>query len=117
MTTPWASYGRRRFLSSPCPSSRPWKPACRPSTIRKSLPIIAGTIAYVWLLLAIYLSTRPRRLDRLIGLPKVYMIHGIMSLGAILLAWLHMQGSPSAGLIKQTGNIAFYLFLGWRFTP
>lgn len=78
----------------------------------QKLPIMAGTIAYVWLLLAIYLSTRPRWLDRLIGLPKVYMIHGIMSLGAILLAWLHMQGSPSAGLIKQTGNIAFYLFLG-----
>ena len=78
----------------------------------QKLPIIAGTIAYVWLLLAIYLSTRPRWLDRLIGLPKVYMIHGIMSLGAILLAWLHMQGSPSAGLIKQTGNITFYLFFG-----
>lgn len=78
----------------------------------QKLPIIAGTIAYVWLLLAIYLSTRPRRLDRLIGLPKVYMIHGIMSLGAILLAWLHMQGSPSAGLIKQTGNIRLLPLLG-----
>ncbi|GHV97399.1 hypothetical protein lacNasYZ03_02580 [Lactobacillus nasalidis] len=77
----------------------------------EKLAIMAGTIAYVWLLLAIYLSTRPHWLDRLIGLPKVYMIHGIMSIGAIFLAWLHMEGAPSAGLIKQTGNAAFYLFL------
>ncbi|GAF41301.1 oxidoreductase [Agrilactobacillus composti DSM 18527 = JCM 14202] len=44
------------------------------------LAIIWGAVAYAWMLASIYLSTRPHWLDRLIGLPKMYMIHGIMAL-------------------------------------
>ena len=62
-----------------------------------------GSVAYVWFLVAIYLSTRPKWLDRLIGLPSIYMIHGILSLVAILLAYLHKSLSSSNGLIKLTG--------------
>ncbi|MGN1407606.1 iron reductase [Lactobacillus sp.] len=75
------------------------------------LAIQWGSIAYVWMLAAIYLSTRPHYLDRLIGLPKLYMVHGMISLAALLLAWLHMEGTVSTGWIKQTGTIAFYLYL------
>ncbi|MFZ2846568.1 MAG: FAD-binding oxidoreductase [Lactococcus chungangensis] len=70
-----------------------------------------GVIAYVWMLLAIYIGTKPKWIDRLIGLPMAYMIHGILSLVAIILAFLHKEGSPSAGLIKLTGDYAFYLFV------
>ncbi|MCH4171712.1 MAG: iron reductase [Lactobacillus sp.] len=76
------------------------------------LAIIWGAVAYAWMLASIYLSTRPHWLDRLIGLPKMYMIHGIMALAAVALAYFHKQGSPSAGWIKTTGDWAFDLFLG-----
>ncbi|MCI7677406.1 MAG: FAD-binding oxidoreductase [Streptococcus orisratti] len=66
---------------------------------------------YVWMLVAIYLATRPKWLDRLIGLPKIYMIHGILSLLAIILAFLHKENSPSYGLIKYTGDYAFIIFV------
>ncbi|HEL2057912.1 TPA: iron reductase [Streptococcus suis] len=71
-----------------------------------------GIIAYVWLLLAVYISTKPKWLDRLIGLPAAYMIHGILSLVAIYLAFMHKNLLPSSGLIEQTGNLAFAILLG-----
>lgn len=79
---------------------------------RESLAIQLGSIAYVWFLVAIYLATRPKWLDRLIGLPSVYMIHGLLSMLAVGLAFLHKEQTSSYGLIKQTGDWAFYLFLG-----
>ncbi|MFC6259674.1 FAD-binding oxidoreductase [Levilactobacillus fujinensis] len=78
----------------------------------ESLAIQWGSIAYVWFLAAIYLSTRPKWLDRLIGLPSVYFIHGILSIFAISLAYLHKTGTQSFGLIKQTGDWSFDLFMG-----
>ncbi|MFT8639731.1 ferric reductase [Bifidobacterium sp.] len=76
--------------------------------------ILVGAIAYCWMLSAIYMSTRPRWLDRLIGLPKIYMVHGILSLLAIILAFAHKSLMNSYGLIALTGNAAFYIlaFLG-----
>lgn len=77
----------------------------------ETLAIQVGSIAYVWFLAAIYLATRPHWLDRLIGLPSIYMVHGMLSLLAILLAYLHKSGTSSAGWIKTTGDWAFDLFL------
>jgi predicted ferric reductase len=76
-----------------------------------ALAIQFGMIAYCWLLTAIMLSTRPRWLDRLIGLPNIYMIHGILSLAAIALAAMHRNALPSNGLIALTGNTAFWIFV------
>lgn len=78
----------------------------------EKMAIIFGSIAYSWMLLAIYIGTKPKWLDRLIGLPSAYMLHGILSIAAIVLAYLHKIGSPSGGLIKPTGDWAFDLFVG-----
>jgi len=74
--------------------------------------IYYGTIAYVWMLFAIYLSTKPKWLDRLIGLPEMYMVHGLLSVAAIVLAYLHKKGTVSTGWIKTTGDWSFDLFVG-----
>jgi len=76
------------------------------------LAIQAGSIAYVWFLIAIYLATRPHWLDRLIGLPSVYMVHGCLSIFAIILAFLHKMGTHSGGMVRTTGDIALILFIG-----
>jgi predicted ferric reductase len=78
----------------------------------EALAIQAGSIAYVWFLVSIYLSTRPKWLDRLIGLPSIYFIHGMLSIFGIVLAYLHKSGTSSAGLIKLTGDWSFDLFIG-----
>jgi predicted ferric reductase len=50
-----------------------------------------GVIAYVWMLWLLFFGTKPKWIDRLIGLPMAYMIHGILSLVAIILAFLHKE--------------------------
>ena len=40
----------------------------------EKMAIIFGSIAYSWMLLAIYIGTKPKWLDRLIGLPSAYML-------------------------------------------
>lgn len=74
--------------------------------------IYFGAIAYAWMLVAIYLSTWPKWLDRLIGLPDMYVIHGIISIAAIYLIYLHQSETESMGWIKTTGNWAYWLLLG-----
>lgn len=70
-----------------------------------------GIYAYTWMLLAIYIGTKPKWLDRWIGLPMAYMIHGILSLVAIIFSFFHKSLSPSDGLVQMTGNIAFFMFV------
>lgn len=84
-----------------------------PSQFKHSLlGIELGLIAYVWMLLSMYLSTRPHWLDRLIGLPEVYMMHGMIALMAVFSAWLHKMLVHSGGLISLTGDIGLYIFSG-----
>lgn len=77
----------------------------------EAFAIQIGSIAYVWFLAAIYLSTRPKWIDRIIGLPSIYFIHGMLSIFAIILAYLHKDQTTSYGLIKQTGDWAFDVFI------
>lgn len=76
------------------------------------LSVSYGIIAYIWMLFAIYLGTKPKWVDRLIGLPSAYFLHGVLSLVAIVLAFLHKGNLHSEGLVALTGNVAFNLFVG-----
>ncbi|MFT8727399.1 MAG: FAD-binding oxidoreductase [Liquorilactobacillus ghanensis] len=78
----------------------------------EAVAIYSGAIAYAWMLAVVYLSTKPRWLDRLIGLPSIYQLHGILALAALALSWLHKIGLTSSGLIKQTGNLALFILIG-----
>ncbi|OZG67546.1 ferredoxin reductase domain-containing protein [Bifidobacterium eulemuris] len=85
---------------------------CAPAMIAALIPrIAAGLVAYVWMLEAIVLATRPHWLDRLIGLPKMYMMHGVLGVLALVFAFLHQLDLPSAGLTRLTGQVAFYMLL------
>lgn len=78
----------------------------------QNFSILLGSLAYVWMLVAIYIATKPKWLDRWIGLPHSYMIHGMLSLLAIVMALIHKELNPSSGLIKNTGDVGFAIFLG-----
>lgn len=71
-----------------------------------------GIIAYVWMLFAIIVAEKPKWLDRLIGLPEMYFAHGILGLGAILLAIWHNLLLPAEGLVNITGTLALLIFIG-----
>lgn len=72
-----------------------------------------GVIAYTWMLAAVYLACRPRWVDRTVGLPTMYMIHGVLAILAIAFAFVHQSLLPGAGaLIGLTGHAGLYLFMG-----
>lgn len=71
-----------------------------------------GVIAYTWMLAAVYLACRPRWADRTVGLPYMYMIHGVLAILAILFAIVHQSLLPGAGaLIGASGHAGLYLFM------
>lgn len=71
-----------------------------------------GVVAYTWMLAAVYLACRPRWVDRTVGLPHMYMIHGMLAILAIAAAFLHQSLLPGAGaLIGLTGHAGLYLFM------
>ncbi|MBF8970010.1 FAD-binding oxidoreductase [Streptococcus sp. NLN76] len=69
-----------------------------------------GIMAYVWWLAIVYLSTRPQWLDRLIGLPAMYFVHGMLGVLALIGAFVHQQFLFSMHWeISITGQWAWYL--------
>ncbi|MGR8825956.1 iron reductase [Leuconostoc mesenteroides] len=69
-----------------------------------------GILAYVWWLVIVYLSTRPKWIERFIPLPKMYMMHGLLAIIALLFATLHEQMSFTYHEpIRLTGDFAWYL--------
>ncbi|OKI46394.1 ferric reductase [Micromonospora sp. CB01531] len=64
--------------------------------------VLFALIAYCWWLLAILLSVRPRWLDRLVGLPAVYRLHGVLGIGALVLAYIHDQNSYTSNQLAHT---------------
>lgn len=79
--------------------------------IRQQLFMVdLGVIAYTWWLSVVFLSTRPVWLDKMIGLPKMYFIHGMVGVLALILAFFHRQNLTSMSSdVRLTGNWAFYL--------
>ncbi|MGT2637832.1 FAD-binding oxidoreductase [Streptococcus ratti] len=69
-----------------------------------------GLVAYVWWLAIVYLSTRPQWLDRLIGLPAMYFVHGMLGVLALIAVFFHQQFLFSMHReIRLTGEWAWYL--------
>lgn len=73
------------------------------------IPISFGVIAYSWWLLGILLSTRPSWLDRAVGLPSIYALHGVLAVLAIVPAYLHRQNTFAPDrLALLLGDWAFW---------
>ncbi|WP_275559099.1 FAD-binding oxidoreductase [Streptomyces sp. 5-6(2022)] len=71
--------------------------------------IFLGLTAYAWWLLSVLLSVRPSWLDRFVGLPSVYGLHGMLGVLAVVAAYIHRENSyaPSP-LARDLGDWSFY---------
>lgn len=77
------------------------------------VPVSLGLVSYCWWLLAVLLAVRPHWLDRAIGLPSIYALHGVLGVAALVPAWLHRENTFAAQRLPRTlGDWAFYLALG-----
>ncbi len=69
-----------------------------------------GTICYVWWLISVALSARPSWLDRRIGLPEIYFIHGFLGVLALGAGTIHVFNTKTPkAIVYWTGQIAWYL--------
>ncbi|MBE6474699.1 MAG: iron reductase [Actinomyces succiniciruminis] len=69
-----------------------------------------GVAAYTWWLVSVALSTRPRALDRRIGLPALYQLHGVLGVLALLLASAHVLNLFTMHpIIYWSGRVAWFL--------
>lgn len=72
----------------------------------------AGIVAFCWLSASVILSTRPRWLDRKIGLPSIYAVHGSLAMAAVAIAFLHWTNITTTNVpVILSGQIAWYLLL------
>ncbi|MFJ8026895.1 FAD-binding oxidoreductase [Streptomyces sp. NPDC096311] len=75
--------------------------------------IFLGLVSYTWWLLSILLSVRPSWLDRFVGLPSVYGLHGMLGVLAIATAYVHRDYTYSPSLLaRDLGDWSFYGALG-----
>lgn len=88
-----------------------WMVAQEPNQLKFDISL--GLVAYAWWLLAIALSLRPVWIDRLVGLPALYGLHGMLGFGAVILAQLHRDSAYAGDRLAQLlGDWSFYLSLG-----
>ncbi|MFF3712960.1 FAD-binding oxidoreductase [Streptomyces phaeochromogenes] len=81
--------------------------ATAPETLK--FYIFLGLIAYAWWLLSVLLSVRPSRLDRFVGMPSIYGLHGMLGILAIIAAYVHRDNSYSpSSLARDLGDWSFY---------
>jgi predicted ferric reductase len=75
--------------------------------------ISLGLVAYCWWLLAVLLSVRPSWLDRAVGLPSVYALHGALGIVAVAVAYVHGENAfAPTRWSARLGEWGFYLALG-----
>lgn len=88
-----------------------WMVAREPDELKFDISL--GLVAYAWWLLAIALSLRPVWVDRLVGLPALYGLHGMLGFLAVVLAQLHRDSAYAGDRLAQLlGDWGFYLSLG-----
>jgi predicted ferric reductase len=71
--------------------------------------ILLGLVAYTWWLLSIVLSVRPPWLDRLVGLPSIYGLHGMLGVLAVVAAYIHSENGYAPNRVARfLGDWGFY---------
>lgn len=79
-------------------------------SVNRLIAYDAGIIAYVYWLGIVLLSTRPKWLEKYIGLPSMYFVHALVGVFALIAATYHKFNSFSLDKnVKTTGNVAWYI--------
>lgn len=77
------------------------------------IQMVLGALAFTFLNMQLVLSARPKWLDSVFGLDKVFRFHGLVAIAAVLLALVHKFINDSvfgASLQTTLGNIAFFVY-------
>ena len=76
-----------------------------------SSALVNGTIAYAWMLTALYISSKPAWLKSFIGSQSAMGVQTSLILASLPLIWQHQASSPATGLVALTGVWAMVALL------
>lgn len=80
------------------------------ANVRDMAGIDLGIAAYAWWTEAIFLSARPAWMERAVGLPALYAIHGTLGVLALAASGMHiLMLDTFHPIIRWTGLVAWYL--------
>lgn len=77
----------------------------------QKLGVVYGIVAYAWLLLNLYVTTKPRWLNSFVSRKLATGMSQMLSMVAILFAGFHKNLSPTFGLAEQTGQVAMMVLV------
>lgn len=78
------------------------------------ISMLIGVMAYTWFVWQFILSARPKFIERYIGLDKMYRLHGLMAVVALILVFGHKTIEEwffGETLMTIMGSLAFMIFL------
>ena len=73
--------------------------------------IVLGLLAYSFMLNALYLASKPKWIDNLVGLQNNYLFHIITGIGSVFFAIVHKVVSQASGVTQATGYVALILLI------
>jgi predicted ferric reductase len=79
------------------------------------IPMLLGCLAYTWLMTQFLISSRPKWIERFIGLDRMFRFHSLVALLAIGLGLIHrqiMEERMEGVLLTKLGNLALFVFIG-----
>ena len=65
-------------------------------TQAQTFPVLSGILAYALLLFEVLLAARPKYLEKKLGLPALYAIHGMAALVILAVTFLHAGSAMAA---------------------
>lgn len=87
-------------------------------TESQTFPVLSGVLAYSILLFEIVLAARPKYLEKRLGLPALYAIHGAAALVILAITFFHAGSAMAASaefevwsVVRPTGSLSTLLFL------
>jgi len=84
------------------------------SNFPRLLSMLMGVCAYTWFNWQFILSARPKFIDRIIGMDRIYRLHGIMAIVSLILIAGHQilnNNIFSENQMIRIGKVAFLIFI------
>lgn len=84
----------------------------------QTFPILSGILAWSLLLFEMLIAARPKFMEKIVGLPELYAVHGLTGVVILFISFSHARSGMSASnqfttlsFVRPTGSLSTLLFL------
>lgn len=84
-----------------------------PVAMGQQVGVMYGIVAYSWLMVAMYVGTKPAWVESLFGKGRAGRMTKVLSVVALLFTGFHKELNPATGLVGQTGQVALMVLISF----